>query len=166
MSFSRLVACHFFDKIMLHGTLKDLCTNTHRQGKGTVNVVNCSILIVDDSEDFLNLLLTYLDDTGCTVAVARDGEDAVDLCERKRFDLIIMDIIMPLMDGVDAIRAIRRMEAQTRRSPTPILAISGEGSLQTGVDSMDAGATRMLVKPITGQDLQSTVMEMMGKTTR
>jgi len=128
--------------------------------------MNCSILIVDDSEDFLNLLYTYLDGVGCTIAVARDGEDAVDLCEHKRFDLIIMDIIMPLMDGVEAIRAIRRMEAQTRRPPTPILAISGEGSLQTGVDSMDAGATRMLVKPITSQDIQSTVMEMMGRTTR
>lgn len=127
---------------------------------------NCSLLIVDDSEDYLNLLYRYLDGLGCTITVARDGEDAVELCEHKQFDLIIMDIIMPLMDGVDAIRAIRRMEAQTRRHPIPILALSGEGSLQTGVDSMDAGATRMLVKPITRQELCATVREMMGSPAR
>lgn len=121
-----------------------------------------AILVTDDSPDFRNLLSLYLEGLNADVTHARDGEEAVELCETRRFDLIIMDIIMPLMDGVDAIRDIRRMEVRKRRSKTPILAISGEDSVETGVDAMDAGATRMLVKPMKQDGLLSTVRELLG----
>lgn len=120
-----------------------------------------SIMIVDDSEEFRTLLCLQLDHLNCRFTHARDGEEAVELYEDKQFDLIIMDIIMPLMDGVDAIRAIRLIEAQTKKSPTPILALSAEDSVETGVDSMDAGATRMLIKPVTQQGLEETVRELL-----
>jgi len=122
-----------------------------------------AILVVDDSRDFRNLLSNYLAQLPCDVVYAHDGEDAVALCESRRFDLIIMDIIMPLMDGVDAIRAIRRQEVRKRRPKTPILALSAESSIQTGVDSMDAGATRMLVKPVTCHGFLEIVRDMFGE---
>lgn len=121
-----------------------------------------TVLIVDDSEDFRLLISNYLNMLECTLTFAHDGEDAVELFTSHRYDLIIMDIIMPLMDGVDAIRAIRREEAQKGLRPTPILAISGEGSVETGVDSMDAGATRMINKPITRQGLLNTVRDLLA----
>lgn len=121
-----------------------------------------AILVTDDSPDFRSLLSLYLEELNADVVHARDGEEAVELCEARRFDLIIMDIIMPLMDGVDAIRDIRRMEVRKRWSKTPILAISGEDSVETGVDAMDAGATRMLVKPVRQDGLLSSVRELLG----
>jgi len=121
-----------------------------------------SILVADDSPDFRNLLCLYLEGLDADVVHARDGEEAVELCEERRFDLIIMDIIMPLMDGVDAIRDIRRLEVNRGWKRTPILAISGEDSVETGVDAMDAGATRMLGKPVAREGLLATVRELLG----
>ncbi len=126
-----------------------------------MNQKSYSILVVDDSESFRDLVGTYLASLPCELTHARDGEDAVELCEDRRFDLIIMDIIMPLMDGVEAIRAIRKMEVRMGLSKTPTLALSGEDSVETGVDSMDAGATRMLLKPVSRQGLTDTVMELL-----
>lgn len=121
----------------------------------------CSILVVDDSEDYRNLLSLYLEELSCETIHAHDGEDAVELCETRRFDVIIMDIIMPLMDGVEAIRAIRKLEVSKGRDRTPILALSAEGSVETGVDSMDAGASRMLVKPVSREGLVGTIRELL-----
>lgn len=122
-----------------------------------------TILVVDDSTDFRNLLSNYLQEMDVDIVHARDGEEAVELCETGRFDLIIMDIIMPLMDGVEAIREIRRQEVRLRQERTPILAISAEDSVETGVDSMDAGATRMLIKPVSRSGLLATARELVGK---
>ena len=69
-----------------------------------------SILVADDSPDFRNLLRLYLESLDADIVQARDGEEAVELCEERRFDLIVMDIIMPLMDGVDANRNLRKLE--------------------------------------------------------
>ncbi|QJB55700.1 response regulator [Pseudodesulfovibrio sp. zrk46] len=120
------------------------------------------ILLVDDSPNYRALLSHYLGDLQCEITEARDGEEAVELFAEKNFDLIIMDIIMPLMDGVDAIRAIRKLEREQRRNPVPILALSGESSLENRVDSMGAGADRMLTKIVDEAGAVATVREMLG----
>jgi CheY-like chemotaxis protein len=130
-------------------------------GKAIMDQKQYSILIVDDSETDRALLYNYLDELNCNITHAVDGEDAVELCESTRFDLIMMDIIMPLMDGVDAIREIRKIEIRTGRTKTPILALSAEESVETGVDSMSAGATRMQTKPLTRQGFLNTVKELL-----
>lgn len=122
---------------------------------------SCAILVVDDSEDFRSLLSHYLRGFSCRVRYARDGEEAVEMFHAGRFDLIIMDIIMPLMDGVDAIRAIRKIEKGRGPGHVPILALSGEDAVEVGVDSMGAGATRMLLKPVSRSGLIETVCELM-----
>lgn len=121
-----------------------------------------SILLVDDSPNYRALLSLYLGDIQCEVTEAQDGEEAVELYARKRFDLVIMDIIMPLMDGVDAIRAIRRLERERGLPPVPILALSGEDSLENSVDSMGAGADRMLAKLVDHDGAVALVREMLG----
>ncbi len=121
-----------------------------------------SILMVDDSRDYRNLVLHFLGELPCEITTADDGEDAVEQFSRHNFDLIIMDIIMPLMDGVDATAAIRKIETETRRPPTPILALSMEESMETATDCINAGASRMLLKPIGQEGLLDTVREMLG----
>lgn len=116
-----------------------------------------AILIADDSEDFRSLLKVFLKPVPCIVTEAADGEEAVELFGRHQYDLIIMDIIMPLMDGVDAIAAIRTVETKRRNGRTPIIALSGEDSVETGVDCLQAGADRMLLKPVSRAGLVQTV---------
>lgn len=121
-----------------------------------------SILVVDDSETYRTLLRRYLDEIPCSIHEAGDGEDAVEMFADGRYDLVIMDIIMPLMDGVDAITAIREIETERHIVPTPILTLSGEDSVATCVECLGAGANRMLIKPTTRQGLVEAVSELLG----
>jgi len=121
-----------------------------------------SILLVDDSPGYRELLSHYLSDMPCAITLAEDGEEAVELFTDNKYDLVIMDIIMPLMDGVDAIRAIRKLEMARGTQPVPILALSGEDSLETSVDTMGAGANRMLGKLVDPKGAVTTVCEMLG----
>lgn len=120
-----------------------------------------SILVVDDNEDFRALLRLHLRALPCIVSEARDGEEAVELYEKHDYDLIVMDVIMPLMDGVDAIAAIRKQEAADGRRSS-IVALSGEDSEETGRDCLAAGADRVLIKPIDRKTLLGAVKEMLG----
>lgn len=121
-----------------------------------------SILIVDDSIDYRNLLELYLNDFPCELTKVGDGEDAVEAASENDFDLIIMDIIMPLMDGVDATAAIRLQEEANGKRKTPILALSMEDSIETATDCINAGATRMILKPASRSDLLDVIREMLA----
>ncbi len=118
-----------------------------------------SILIVDDDERHRLLVRRFLQGLPFKAFEASDGEEAVEIFVREDIDLVIMDIIMPLMDGVDAIAAIRKTEAG--RSVTPVLALSAEGSVETGLDCLGAGANRLLIKPVSRQGLLETVCGML-----
>ena len=127
-------------------------TGEHKAGKVTIHDSSPrSILLVDDNESYRALLAHYLGDLSCSITQAHDGEEAIELFTEQHFDLVIMDIIMPLVDGVDAIRAIRKIEMQRGTGPVPILALSGEESIEISVDSMGAGADRMLGKLVDQQ---------------
>lgn len=132
-----------------------------RQVKTVEREMPYSLLIVDDSEDFRSLLKVYLKNIFCTVDEAGDGEDGVELFEQGQYDLVIMDIIMPLMDGVDAICAIREIETTQHRVRIPIIALSGEDSVETGVECLRAGADRMLLKPVSRKGLLEAVCTLM-----
>lgn len=121
-----------------------------------------SILIVDDSDASRALLREYLKALPCTVDEACDGEDAVEFFSRGRYDIVLMDIIMPLMDGVDAIAAIREIEQERGVNSIPILSLSAESSVATGVDCMKAGADRLLIKPVTRRGLVTAVCELLN----
>lgn len=95
--------------------------------------------------------------------MASDGEEAVDRFAQNHYDLVIMDIIMPLMDGVDATAAIRRFEKKNGRKETPILALSVEDTMETSEDCMNAGTTRMISKPVGREALVAAVAELLGK---
>lgn len=120
-----------------------------------------SILVVDDSEDYRSLLCLFLRQLPCTIHEARDGEEAVEMFAETSFDLILMDVIMPLMDGVDAISEIRKIEDGSN-GHVPIVALSGEDSQETGEDCLKAGADRMLLKPVPKDVLLGTIKEMLG----
>ena len=118
------------------------------------------ILVVDDSPDNRLLIGSYLKRTPHTVEMACDGLEAVDLATNgRRFDLILMDIQMPRLDGYDATRQIRHWERKQNRAETPILALTAYALNEDRDRSLDAGCSGHLSKPIKKQLLLDAIAE-------
>ncbi|QDK36634.1 ATP-binding protein [Bdellovibrio sp. NC01] len=114
-----------------------------------VNVArNARILVVDDTEDNRFLLLTYLKKYPFDVVQAENGKVAVDKATHESFDLILMDIQMPVMDGYVATQKIRAWEKQHGKKAIPIIAVSANAMAEDVQKSLDAGCTEHLTKPV------------------
>ncbi len=115
-----------------------------------------NILIVEDSEDNLFLIEAYLSDTGFQLDVADNGEEAVGKVSGN-YDLVLMDVQMPVMDGHTATRLIRQREAEGRLPPVPILALTADAFKEQVDMSMQAGCSGPLPKPISQAILLAAV---------
>ncbi|WP_413559854.1 ATP-binding protein [Bdellovibrio sp. HCB209] len=109
---------------------------------------NGRILIVDDTEDNRFLLLTYLKKYPFDIVQAENGLVAVEKATTGNFDIILMDIQMPVMDGYVATRKIREWEKQNQHKPIPIIAVSANAMSEDIQKSLDAGCTEHLTKPV------------------
>jgi CheY-like chemotaxis protein len=117
------------------------------------------ILVVEDGALFRGIIKEILEIEGHHVSGAASGEEAVRLCQGVTFDLVITDIVMPGMNGLDLISFLRRFHPNL-----PILAFSGAS--ETLLDEASArGATRVLVKPFSSDELLATVNKILGKAT-
>ena len=117
------------------------------------------ILVADDSEENRFLVVEYLKDLGCEIDSAEDGQAAVEKFCSGAYGLVLMDLQMPVMDGLAATRRIRGWEEERGRSPTPILALTAStlsGDLQ---HALDAGCTAYIRKPVR----LLTLVEAVGK---
>jgi PAS domain S-box-containing protein len=106
------------------------------------------ILIADDSEYNLALLKAFLKGGAFELDFAENGQIAVDKVISGRPHLVLMDLQMPVMDGLEAARAIRQWEAKTHARPIPILALTAHAVGDGAGRSLEAGCTEHLTKPI------------------
>ena len=104
-----------------------------------------TILIVDDYQDNRILLSAWLRTKGFKVVEAEDGKQGVLQANRAHPDLILMDLAMPELDGVEATRQIRERQALSR---TPIFAITAYGTYDVKQDALAAGCNEVLAKPL------------------
>jgi len=108
------------------------------------------ILIVDDMPENLDILAGLLEPEGYSVATARDGQEAVELALADPPDLILMDVSMPRMTGLEA---CRRLKADERTQLVPILLITGLGAREDRIDGIAAGCDDFLTKPVDFEQL-------------
>ena len=117
-------------------------TGTGREGKPETPVLRGDILLAEDAEDISNIMRLQLESAGARVTVVDNGPDAVETAYDGRFDAIIMDIHMPGMDGISAIKELR-----TRGLETPIIVISADSSEGRHRECVSAGADGFVRKP-------------------
>jgi CheY-like chemotaxis protein/HPt (histidine-containing phosphotransfer) domain-containing protein len=115
------------------------------------------ILLVEDGADNQRLLRMQLDGVGASVTSALDGQIAVDLVNEQRFDLILMDMQMPVMDGYSATIELRR-----RGLTIPIIALTAYAMAEDREKCLAAGCTAYLSKPVSEEKLLRTVHDYLG----
>jgi len=111
------------------------------------------ILAAEDNAVNQLILKTLLGQVGLEPTIVDNGQDAVTAWEQERWDLILMDVQMPVMDGVTATRQIRGREAGGARTPTPIIALTANAMSHQVRDYLAAGMNAVVVKPIQVEQL-------------
>jgi DNA-binding response OmpR family regulator len=109
------------------------------------------ILVVDDDENICRLLKMYLANEGFQVFVAYDGAKALEYVEKEKIDLIILDVMMPVMDGWDVCRAVRKT------STVPIIMLTARDMLEDKLQGFECGADDYMVKPFETKELVARV---------
>jgi two-component system sensor histidine kinase/response regulator len=117
------------------------------------------ILLAEDSPDNQTLILAYLKQVAHSVEIAENGSIAVEKYKAQQFDLVLMDVQMPVMDGYAATRAMREWEIAQGRPPIPIIALTAHARQGDAENSRVAGCTAHLTKPIKKATLLSALSE-------
>lgn len=110
-----------------------------------------NILIVEDHRDIAEMIVDYFEAMGFTVDHAHDGVTGLHLAVTQTFDLIILDLSLPGIDGVELCKQLR----QVAKNMTPVLMLTARDSLQNKLDGFDVGADDYLVKPFEIAELEA-----------
>ncbi|MDN5276145.1 MAG: two-component system, OmpR family, response regulator ResD [Clostridiales bacterium] len=116
-----------------------------------------SILVVDDEAKIRTLIKKYVEFEGHKVYEAVNGLEAVRLCREKEFDLIIMDIMMPELDGFSAVKEIRKV------SDAPIIMLSARGEEYDKIHGFEVGVDDYVVKPFSPRELMMRIDAIMKR---
>lgn len=115
------------------------------------------LLIAEDSVDNQLLLDAFLQGSGHHHVIVANGKEAVAKFASGEYDLVVMDVQMPVLDGLAATRQIREFEKRIGKAPTPVLALSANAFEKDVQDCLDAGCNAHLAKPVSKQDLLSAI---------
>lgn len=121
------------------------------------------ILLVDDNADNLALMRLFLGSGLYQVDFAENGREAVDKFAARPYDLVFMDLEMPVLDGYEATRAIRALERHRPCPPIPILALTAHALDEFRLRCEEAGCTDFLVKPVRKAAIRDTVAHYLEK---
>ena len=116
------------------------------------------VLIAEDEKDLNKILSERLKAEHYSVDSCYDGQEALDYLASAEYDAVIMDIMMPVMDGLSALRTMRR-----KNDSTPVLLLTAKDSIEDRVQGLDAGANDYLVKPFAVEELLARIRVLLRK---
>ena len=115
-----------------------------------------NVLVVDDTKNIRALLTKCLEMEGYTVRTAEDGQSALAMIEKERFDLAFLDIKMPNLSGTEVLRHMREMGVNT-----PVIIITAYATIKNAVDCTQLGAVAYLQKPFTAGKIKTVLGELL-----
>jgi DNA-binding response OmpR family regulator len=115
-------------------------------------------MVVDDELGIRLMVRTTLEADGCEVIAAADGESALEALRDTPVDLILLDLRMPLLDGLETLRRLRQIG-----NDTPVIIVTAYGAVPSAVEAMKLGAMDFLSKPLTPADLRRVVSDVVER---
>lgn len=116
------------------------------------------LLIVEDEKKLCNIIANQMKDAGYSVDKCNDGLEAIDYIESTEYDAIILDIMLPGMDGISILKKIRAAKRHT-----PVLLLTAKSSIEDKVNGLDSGADDYLTKPFSLEELTARVRVMIRR---
>ena len=123
-----------------------------------VEIIKAKVLLVDDEESFLTTLAKRLEVRGMQVSTVTRGIEAVEKVTNQAFDLVVLDLSMP---GIDGLETLKRIKA--KQPDAEIIILTGEGSIRSGIEAMKLGAEDYLQKPVDLTELIEKISEAKDK---
>ena len=115
------------------------------------------ILIIDDEKDILNTLSSILEDEGFAVSKAMDGNEGLAIFEREKPDIVLLDVWMPELDGIQVLKKIKK-----KNKDAIVIVISGHGTISTAVEAVKVGAYDFLEKPLSIEKVLEVISRGLG----
>jgi DNA-binding NtrC family response regulator len=112
------------------------------------------VLLVDDEEEFVETLAERMRSRGMEVATSNSGGDALDLVESEPYDVVVLDLQMPGMDGIEVLERIKK-----RKPDIQVVLLTGHATVEKGVEAMKHGALEFLEKPIDLSKLSEVIQK-------
>lgn len=106
------------------------------------------VLIVDDEVDFVETIVKRLKDRGLEVIGATSGREALDMMDGNEFDVAVLDVKMPGMDGIETLREMKKKNPMME-----VIMLTGHGSVESGIQGLQLGAYNYVMKPVPLNDL-------------
>jgi CheY-like chemotaxis protein len=116
------------------------------------------VLLVDDNALSQEIGKDMLQSLGCDLAICENGREALDALEADRYDLVLMDCHMPVMNGYQATRELRRRETYTGRRRTPVIAVTANAFVSDKQSASASGMDDFLLKPYLQEELQGMLL--------
>ena len=106
------------------------------------------VLIVDDEKDFVEMFSLRLNEAGEKVFTAHSGQECLDVLQQEDIDVVVLDIKMPGMDGIETLKEIKK-----RRPIVEVILLTGHGTIESAVEGMKLGAYDYLLKPADAREM-------------
>ena len=117
------------------------------------------VLLVDDEEEFLEIMAERMRNRGMEVVAVTSAKEALEKIEKELFDAIILDFMMPGMNGLETIKAIKKKKPQLQ-----VILLSGQATLSKGIEAMKLGALDVVEKPADMELLVAKIKKAGSKT--
>lgn len=147
-----------------HNTsISDTASNASLATTDVGSLSGLHIMLAED--EFINqrIISAYLEELGAHVTVCQHGKELLNKMQQDEADIVLMDIRMPVMNGLEATERIRAIEAKSSQRPIPIIALTAQASTEFEVKCRNAGMNEYLTKPIPFNQLVTVILELVKK---
>ncbi len=117
-----------------------------------------NILVIEDEKEIRNGLVEVLEDAGFAVDSAENGQLGLEKIRKKDFDVVVTDLIMPVVDGMEVLRETKHVKPQTR-----VILVTAFATIDNAVEAMKAGASDYITKPFRIDDVQTKIRKVLAK---